>query len=191
MRIKIHGRLSFPDLFAPRPFKPGDKPKFKATFLVPKDGPEHKKISEAIIAVAKAKWPGGGPKEKDYRKILAAIKGNANKFCFQDGETKSYAGYEGMMAFSANSPTRPLVVDCHHTKDSPAYLSESDGRPYAGCHVIGSVEIFAYDNSGDGISATLRGVQFVKDGEAFSGGGAASDDEFDDLSVEDEEEALV
>jgi hypothetical protein len=31
----------------------------------------------------------------------------------------------------------------------------------------------------------------VKDGEAFSGGGAASDDEFDDLSVEDEEEALV
>ena len=180
MKIAIHGRLSFPDLFAPRPFKPGDKPKYKATFLVPKDGPEHKKISEAIIAVAKEKWP------KDWQKVVASIKGNANKFCFQDGETKSYEGYEGMMAFSAGNTTRPLVLDRDKTP-----LTEADGRPYAGCHVVGSVEIFAYDNSGNGISASLRGVQFVKDGPAFAGGGVASMDEFDDLGVDDEEEALV
>jgi hypothetical protein len=181
MKIAIHGRLSFPDLFTPRPFKAGDKPKFKATFLVPKDGPEHKKISEAIIAVAKEKWP------KDYAKVIASIKGNANKFCFQDGETKSYEGYEGMMAFSAGNTTRPLVLDRDKTP-----LTEADGKPYAGCHVVGSVEIFAYDNSGNGISASLRGVQFVKDGPAFAGGGVASMDEFEDLGVsEDEEEALV
>jgi hypothetical protein len=180
MKIKIAGRLSFPDLFTPRPFKPGDKPKFKATVLVPKDGPEHKKISEAIMAVAKEKWP------KDYAKVIASIKGNANKFCFQDGETKSYEGYEGMMAFSAGNTTRPLVLDRDKTP-----LTEADGRPYAGCHVVVSVEIFAYDNSGNGISASLRGVQFVKDGPAFAGGGVAAVDEFDDLGMSEEEEALV
>jgi len=180
MKIAIKGRLSFPDLFTPRPFKPGDKPKFKATFLVEKDGPEHKKISEAILAVAKEKWP------KDYAKVIAGIKGNANKFCFQDGDTKTYEGYEGMMAFSAGNTTRPLVIDRDKTP-----LTEADGKPYAGCYVVGSVDIFAYDNSGNGISASLRGVQFVKDGAAFAGGGVASDDEFDDLGVDDEEEALV
>lgn len=180
MKIAIRGRLSFPDLFTPRPFKQGDKPKFKATFLVPKDGPEHKKINEAIIAVAKEKWP------KDWNKVLLSIKGNANKFCFQDGETKSYEGYEGMMAFSAGNTTRPLLLDRDKTP-----LSETDGKIYAGCHVVGSVEIFAYDNSGNGISASLRGVQFVKDGPAFAGGGVASVDEFDDLGVDEEEEALA
>ena len=185
MKIAIHGRLSFPDLFTPRSFQNGGKPKYKATFLVPTDGPEHKKISDAITAVAKEKWPGGGPKEKDYRKILAAIKGNANRFCFQDGETKSYEGYEGMMAFSAGNATRPLVID----RDKIP-LTEADGKPYAGCYVVGSVEIFAYDDPGDGISASLRGVQFVKDGPAFAGGGVASIDDFEDLGV-DEEEALV
>lgn len=180
MKIAIKGRLSFPDLFTPRPFKPGDKPKFKATFLVEKDGPEHKKISEAILAVAKEKWP------KDYAKVIAGIKGNANKFCFQDGDTKTYEGYEGMMAFSAGNTTRPLVIDRDKTP-----LTEADGKPYAGCYVVGSVDIFAYDNSGNGVSASLRGVQFVKDGPAFAGGGVASDEEFDDLGVDDEEEALV
>ncbi|MDE9571706.1 ssDNA-binding protein, partial [Xenorhabdus bovienii] len=42
--------------------------------------------------------------------------------------------------------------------------------------------IFAYDNNGKGISASLGGVQFYRDGDAFAGGGVASVDEFDDLS---------
>jgi hypothetical protein len=32
------------------------------------------------------------------------------------------------------------------------------------------------------VNASLRGVQFLRDGDAFAGGGAASDDEFDDVS---------
>jgi hypothetical protein len=63
-------------------------------------------------------------------------------------------------------------------------LTSADGRPYAGCFVNASVELWAQDNNfGKRINASLRGVQFFKDGDAFSGGGAASDDEFD--SVED------
>jgi hypothetical protein len=177
MELKLKNvRLSFPDLFKPRPFKPGDTPKYKATFLIPKDDPQIKVIEAAIVATAKEKWP------KDFQKVLNSIRGNANKFCYQDGDNKSYDGYEGMMALSAGNKVRPSVFDRDR---SP--LTEDDGKPYAGCYVNAIVELFAYDNSGNGISASLSGVQFYKDGEAFSGGRPAAADAFDDLSVEDED----
>lgn len=181
MKIKLQGvRLSFPDLFDPRPFKLGDTPKFKATFLVPKDSPQIQTIEAGILSVAKEKWP------KDFQKIVNSIRGNANKFCFQDGDNKTYDGYEGMMAISASNKTRPAIFDRDKTP-----LTKEDGRPYAGCYVNGILELFAYDNSGNGIAASLGGVQFVKDGEAFAGGRPASVDDFDDLGVDEEEEALV
>lgn len=183
MELKLKNvRLSFPDLFVPRPFKQGDPPKYKATFLIPKGDPQIKAIEAAIVAVAKEKWP------KDWQKVLNSIKGNANKFCFQDGDNKSYDGYEGMMAFSASNKVRPGVFDRDR---SP--LTQDDGKPYAGCYVNAVLDVFAYDNSGNGISASLSGVQFFRDGEAFTGGRPASADAFEDLGVDDggEEYALA
>jgi hypothetical protein len=88
---------------------------------------------------------------------------------------------------SSRNKVRPLVLD---RDKSP--LTQSDGRPYAGCYVNGSIELWCQDNAyGKRINATLRGVQFYKDGEAFAGGGSATADEFDDLGVDEEEEALV
>lgn len=181
MKITLKNvRLSFPDLFEPRSFKPGDTPKYKATLLVPKGSDQAKAVDAAISAVAKEKWP------KTWEKVLAGIKGNTNKFCWQDGDSKTYDGYEGMMAFSAGNKARPTIID--RNKDP---LTKDDGKPYAGCYVNAVVEIFAYDNSGNGISASLGGVQFVRDGEAFAGGRPASADDFDDLGVDENEEAFV
>jgi hypothetical protein len=165
-----NARLSFPDLFVPRPFKAGDEPKFKATFLVSKGSPQAAAIEAAILEVAKAKW---GAKAES---IIKSIRGNPNKFCFQDGDTKDYDGYAGMMAVSANSKARPLVID---GQKNP--LTQADGKPYAGCYVNASIEFFAYDNSGNGISASLKGVQFVRDGDSFGGGAPASPDDFDEI----------
>lgn len=173
-------RLSFPGLFKAEAFKPGDDPKFKATFLVPKGSAQDKMVEAAILEVAKAKW---GAKAEA---IVKQIRNNPNKFCYQDGDTKSYDGYEGMMALSAKNGTRPLVID---GQKQP--LVEEDGKPYAGCYVNGIVELFAYENSGNGISASLSGVQFVKDGDAFSGGRAASEDEFDELEEGADADDLV
>lgn len=171
MKIKLQNvRLSFPGLWKAEPFKPGDDPKFKATFLIEKDSALDKAVNEAIKETAKAKWGA---------KAEAALKGmrnNPNKFCYQDGDTKTYDGYEGMMALSAKNGKRPLVIDRDRTT-----LTEADGKPYAGCYVNASVEFFAYENSGNGISASLLGVQFVKDGDAFGGGSIASEDDFDEL----------
>jgi hypothetical protein len=181
MKLKLKNvRLSFPHLFVPTAFKPGDPPKFKATLLVAKDDPQAQVIENAIKAVAKEKW---GAKADA---ILKSIRGNPNKFCYQDGDDKAYDGYADCMALTAGNKTRPLVIDA-----DKSLLVEADGKPYAGCYVNVSIELFTYDNSGNGISASLGGVQFYRDGDAFVGGGAASEDEFDDLTAGATAEDLV
>lgn len=173
MELKLANvRLSFPALFTPEAFQPGDPPKFKATFLVEKGSALHTKIDAAILATAREKW--GAKAEK----LVAGMRGNPNKFCFQDGDGKAYDGYEGMMALSAKNSVRPLVLDANK---SP--LQEADGRPYAGCYVNAILDLFAYENTGAGISASLKGVQFLRDGDSFTGGGAASEDDFEDVTA--------
>lgn len=181
MKLVIkNARLSFPDLWEPRAYEAGGKAKYKATFLVPKGSPQAKEIEAAMLAVAKEKW--GAKAEATLKSIV----NNPNRYCYQDGETKTYDGYEGMMAFSASNAVRPTIID--RNRDP---LAQSDGKPYAGCYVNAIVEIFTYDNPGKGMSASLSGVQFVKDGEAFSGGRPAKVDDFEDLGVDEEENALA
>lgn len=173
-------RLSFPDLFNPKSFQDGDEPKYRASFLIPKeDEKQLAAIEAAVKETAEAKWG------KKAESVLKSIRGNANKFCFRDGEEKDYDGYAGNMALSANNKARPLVIDRDKTP-----LTAADGKPYAGCYVNATLEVFAYDKPANGISCSLKGVQFVKDGDAFGGGAPASPDEFEDLGV-DEEESLA
>lgn len=162
-------RLSFPGLFKAEAFKPGDDPKFKATFLIPKDDPQVALVNEKIMAVLKEKYP------QKAAAILKNIQNNPNKFCFQDGDTKSYDGYEGMMSLSAKSGVRPTVLDRDKTP-----LGEESGRPYAGCYVDASVDIYTYDSSGVGVTASLRGVRFWAHGDAFAAGRPADADDFED-----------
>lgn len=171
MIVKLHNvRASFFNGFEAVAFKPGDPLRFKSTFLISKNSPQIKEIEQAIEKAAVEKW---GAKAKS---ILNSIRGNANKFCFQDGDNKDYDGYKGMMALTASSRGKPLILD---RDKSP--LTAADGRPYSGCYVNCSLDIFAYNNSGSGISASLRGVQFYKDGDAFSGGAPADESEFENV----------
>lgn len=167
-------RLSFPSLFEAEAFKPGDKPKFKATLLVPADGPLRKAVDATILKVATEYFKGDAVKAK---KFLVATATNANKFCWQDGDNKSYDGYQGMMALSAKSDVRPLVID---QNKSP--LTAEDGKPYAGCYVNASIEFFMYNQQGVGLSAQLRGVQFLRDGDSFAAGRPADSDEFEEVT---------
>jgi hypothetical protein len=177
-------RLSFPALFIAEAFKPGDPPRFRASFLIEKGSDTDKEIRAAMLAAVKESkaWKGVPNAEK----ALAAITANPNKCCYQDGDTKEYDGYEGMMALTANTKTRPLVIDA-----DKSILVEADGKPYAGCYVNASIEFFGYDNTGKGISAQLRGVQFLRDGDAFAGGGAASAAEFDVVEGADADAMLA
>jgi hypothetical protein len=180
MKVKLSNvRLAFPVLFEAKTVNGEGKPAFSASFLLDAADPQAKVINAAIEQVAKDKW---GAKADAILKQMRA----QDKVALHDGDLKSqYEGFPGMLYVSARSSTRPLVID----KDKSP-LTEQDGRPYAGCYVNASVELWAQDNNyGKRVNASLRGVQFYRDGDAFAGGGAASEDEFDDLAVG--EESLV
>lgn len=178
MKVIIkNARLAFPALFEPSAFA-GDsssKPSYSATFIISPLDDQVELVERAIEQAAKEKW---GPKAEAILRQLKA----QDKVFLHDGELKaSYAGFAGNLYINARSVQRPIVID-----RNKAPLTERDGRPYAGCYVNASIDIYAQDNQyGKRINAMLLGVQFAKDGEAFSGGALASPDDFEEI-VEDE-----
>ncbi len=182
MKITIQTRIAFAAIWEAEAYENND-PTFNLKGIIdPSDAATIKKIEDAMDAVAKEKW-----KEKAST-ILDNMTRTGNKAdtFFRRGPYKNkdgmpHVGFENMFYFSTSSATRPLVIDRNKTILTPA-----DGRPYSGCYCNVQVEIYAQDNKhGRGIRATLKGIQFVKDGEAFSGGPPASPDDFADLAVDD------
>ena len=173
MKIKLSNvRLAFPSLFEAKTFKGEGKPAFSASFLIPKNDPLIATINAAIEQVAKDKW---GAKAEANLKIMRT----ADKTALHNGDLKAdFEGFEGNMYVSSRNPLRPLVLDANKTP-----LTEKDGKPYAGCFVNASIELWPQDNDfGKRINATLTGIQFARDGESFTGGGIASADDFDDVT---------
>lgn len=175
-------RLAFPDLWKPGKPMAGSTsdPKHGGSFIFAPDSDAAKVAQAEFIKVATEKFgPNAGailaelPKDK---KCLRRGDGNLAK----DGTVRN--GFAGMLYLRASNKIRPVVVNRDKTP-----LTEADGKPYAGCYVNVTVDIYAHDKPGLGkrVDATLLAVQFVRDGEAF-GGGVGSADDFDDLADEGE-----
>lgn len=182
MKIKLSNvRLAFPTLFEAKTVNGEGKPAFSASFLLDPADPQVSELNKAIESVARDKW---GAKADAILKQMRA----QDKVCLHDGDLKSnYDGFPGNLYVSSRSAARPLVIDTDKTP-----LAESDGKPYAGCYVNASIELWPQDNNyGKRINASLRGVQFLRDGDAFAGGAPASADEFDDISAGADAGALV
>ena len=173
MKIKLENvRLAFPQLFEAKSVNGEGEPAFSASFLLDPSHPAATALREAFESMGKEKW---GAKWPAVKKEIET----KDRTALHDGDTKSgYAGFEGNLFVSARSKTRPLVIDKDKTQ-----LDSADGKPYAGCWVNAVLDLWCQDNNyGKRINASLRGVQFVRDGEAFAGGGTASDDDFDDIT---------
>lgn len=182
MKVKLEKvRLAFPKLFKAEQVNGEGDPQFSATFILPKNHPNVKDIENAILQVAKEKW--ADKADAILKKVKAEL-----KTCLKDGDLKAdLEGFAGNYFLSASNKTRPYVINRDKTQ-----LNPDDGVMYAGCYVYAVIDIWAMDNKfGKRICASLSGVQFFKDGDAFTGGGIASDDDFDDLSVDNEEEFSV
>src|ERR1700677_2822695 len=170
-------RLAFPNLWKATSPAGGGEAAFSASGIM---APNHKQMAEFkayLKTLAKDKW---GTKADAVYKALEA----ADKLCLHNGDSKSdYDGYEGNFYVSTRSKVRPSVFDQQRQE-----LTEADGKPYSGCYVNMSIELWAQDNQyGKRINAQLRGVQFLRDGDAFAGGGRPAEaDEFDDLGVADD-----
>lgn len=183
MKVKLRNvRLAFPQLFKATAVNGEGEPAYSASFILdPLENATDMTVLNAVVEeVAKSKW---GAKAGEVLKTLRA----KDMVCLHNGDTKAeYEGYAGNFFVSARNRARPTVIDRDKTP-----LTEADGKPYAGCYVDAVVELWAQDNKfGKRVNASLSGVQFRRDGEAFSGGRPASSDDFDDLAVQEEEELV-
>lgn len=174
-------RLSFPKLFKAEKYKGKEDstPRYDAAFLVVKGSDIDKAIWAAIKEECKINY---GAKADTK---LAALRGDTNKFCYQDGDNTEREEYEGNMILASHrneDQGPPKVVD----KDKSP-LTPASGKPYAGCYVNASVDIWVQKGDYPGVRCTLIAVQFCGDGDAFAGA-PATDEDFEDLSDPDEDE---
>lgn len=165
-------RLAFSKIWEPEQFNGTGEPACSGAFLMDPNTPHGqaniKKVQEAMKAVAIEKW-------KDKAAATLKALGAKSDLCLHDGAEKSeYDGFEGMLFVTARNKARPTVVD---SDKSP--LTQADGKPYSGCYVNVSLDVWAQDNKfGKRINAKLIAVQFKADGPSFSGGEGYSDDDF-------------
>ena len=167
IQVKVgNARLSYPHIFEPQSFEEdGSKPRYTATFLIPKDTAEGKatyaKIMAAMVAAAKAEWGDKLPKLTPDRKCL---RDGDDMDIVKESDADIYNGHWYLTAARRGDQGRPTIVDCDR---SP--LTQADGRPYGGCFVNGIVSIWAQDHTkyGKRLNATLEGVQYFRKGDAF------------------------
>ena len=165
-------RLSYPALFKPRAFDEKAKPKYQATALMNKT--EHAdliaKVKATMQAVAEEKWGVG--------KVPKTV-----KYCLHDGNEKpDTEGYGPDVMYVGIASDRKIpVVD-----RAGIPLLEESGKPYAGCYVNISANLWAQDNAyGRRVNAGLRAIQFVADGDSFGAAPVDPSQEFDPIEEVD------
>lgn len=190
MKVKLANvRLAFPDLFEATQFEGKGEFRYNATFLIERGSANDRAVQAAIMQEATEKFG------KKADAMLQSIKGNANKFCYLNGDLKEYDGYQGMNYLSGHRKLkdgRPLILGTdidpslgpdENGKPQLRRLQPADGKPYAGCYVNASVDIYAQTGQYAGMRCGLLGVQFAADGDSFSGVGKPKADDFD--AIED------
>ncbi|HDR8931707.1 TPA: DUF2815 family protein [Burkholderia vietnamiensis] len=198
MKVKLTNvRIAFiQNLRTAAEYEPGDgKFRYSATFLIPKGSEHDKAIEAAIKAVAVEGWA------KKADTMLESMRGNANKYCYQNGDLKDHDGFEDHMFIAAHrrrDDGRPLLLDNVADPDTnkPARLVDSngewlpgkEGRIYAGCFVNAMIDIYAQTKNNPGIRCGLMGVQFHGPGDSFSGASRANEDDFEAAAPETEDE---
>jgi hypothetical protein len=185
MKVKLSNvRISFPSLFKPKAVGDGE-PTFSAAFVIVPGSDNAKTLAQAMTAVAKEKWT------DKAAGILKELKAKG-RVCYKESpatnaEGEVYDGFADMHVLNASNKVRPLIIDRDKTP-----LVEADGRPYGGCYVYATLDLWAMDNQyGKRVCATLTGVQFARDGDAFGGGSKATEDDFDDLAPDEGDDALA
>ena len=156
--------------------------KYQVDLLIPKNGPEVKKIKGAIKAAigegVEKKWNGKKPAN-----LHNPLKDGDERLDSVDDPSK-YAVYEGHYYITpkAAKPSQFFCFDRERNTISPEEI-------YSGCSVRASIDVFPYahEKGGKGVSISLKALQFVADGEPVGSGRSEDslrgdfDDDFDDF----------
>lgn len=176
-------RLSFPDIWVPKA-QMNDmgqlgKPTYAANALMEPEDPQVDELNDVIDAVILEHWG-------DKAKAMAAALRGADRVCLHNGDLKAdkYEAYGGMYYVTARNGNKPTIYD----RDKRP-LTMQDGKPYGGCYCNFLIDVWVQDGKGEKakhgkrVNATLMGLQFVEDGDAFAGGPPAQPEDFPDLDV--------
>lgn len=196
MKVKLKDvRLAFPKLFEAKPVGDGDTKYYSAAFPVAPGSENDKALNEAIEQVAKEKWNAKAAGILSVIREKGDIAYRSKPLKSKEGEV--YDGFQGMHSLNASKreDKGPLLIVDRVPKNadgSPNRLTAASGRPYAGCYVNAVVDVWAQDNkNGTRINVELQSVQYAREGDAFGSGAPATVSDFDDLGVENEEEAIA
>lgn len=198
-------RLDFFDLWAPgKPRAEKDqanpkKWKYKAKVIFAPGSEADKRAQAAMIVAAKKLWG------DNYANVIRTI--SKNSLALRNGDDNidpqgaARENYIGMKYVSCSNGTKPEVVGPR--KHNGKFINISaDGRafvdgtelspppyeivaPYRGCYVNLKLKLVA--GKGDGkelpnqIFGKLEAVQYLREGEAFAGGGTNSAEGFDEV----------
>jgi hypothetical protein len=177
----VEWRGSFLQLDKAKSFKPGQDPRFEATFLGDPTREDHaKQIAEInfnAIELIKAQWG---------EEFLAIVRDKKKKgeptgleMCFGLADLhpkkSKYDGYKGQFYIVTANSDRPTVV----SRGLEPVVPGNKQWPYSGAYVNTNVTLWCQDNwFGKAIRANLRIVQFNKDGTPFGAGQADANKEF-------------
>lgn len=168
-------RLSYVRLFNAAQMNGTGEANYSVCLLIPKDGPEARKLKEAIKAEVQnlvARYPKlAGKQPKIWNNPL------------RDGDVeKDGAEYEGMYFVNCKRKEKqgaPILID---GKKLPI---TDRNELYSGCYGNVAISLYPYEFSGKyGIGVGLNGVQKVRDGERLDGG--TSVDDFDCIDDDDD-----
>jgi hypothetical protein len=159
-------RLSYPHLFTKWGKNASDKKKYSASFIIDKKthAADIKALGAHINSVMQEAFKGRIPNDK---------------LCLRDGDTLGKDETVGKWVLKASEDKAPDVINRDKSR-----INEDDDVVYAGCYVNVLFRPWPQNNDfGKRVNSNLLAVQFVNDGERFSGIERPDTDEaFDDVS---------
>ena len=146
-------RASYAHIFQPTNL-PGQDNKYCVTMLFDKqkDKAAINALQKAAQDVVTAKWP-----DPAKRPTIA------HPFRDGDKEMADKDGYAGMMFIKASTKRMPPVFD---EMGNPVTDPE---KIYSGCYCKALVQAYVYTKPKTGVTFSLQGIQFIKDGDPFDG----------------------
>ena len=173
--VVVQGRLSYAHLAKPHAPNDQAEPKYSVSVLIPKTDPNIAAINTAIDAAL----------QDGVTRGIWSTKPDSAAFRYpplRDGDAPTDSGesrgqeYAGHAFISAKNK-RPVFLRDAQNNEIPVMLA--DQELYSGCYANVALEFFAYSNSGNkGVTASLLGVQKVRDGEKLGEAGPSADDLF-------------
>lgn len=169
-------RASFVDGIWQPSAPPGtnSEPAYNMQAILPRDHPQVAQLVQLINEAAQRQW-------KEHWQQVLAVAQAAGKVFLKSGDTKKYEGYAGNLFISARSK-KPVTVSDGMENGKPRIVhNRADSRIYSGCYVNLLIDVFPYTRGSNGVGASLKGVQFLRDGEPLGGGAPVGAEDFGEV----------